>query len=104
HISRIYPDTFDYVGLFSAAIKPFGKVTSEIYDNIEATLKTQKDNSYKLYWIGMGETDFLYKTGEEYRTLLDKIGMKYSYAETEGGHTWSNWRYYLSEFVPLLFK
>jgi hypothetical protein len=24
--------------------------------------------------------------------------------ESEGGHTWINWRDYLSEFAPLLFR
>lgn len=104
HISRYYPNTFDYVGLFSAAIIPNDKVKSKVYENIDATLKTQMDNGYKLYWIGMGKTDFLYKSGEEYRAKLDKMGMKYTYVETEGGHTWTNWRVYLSEFAPLLFR
>ena len=40
----------------------------------------------------------------EYRAKLDKMGMKYTYVETEGGHTWTNWRVYLSQFAPLLFQ
>ncbi len=104
HISRYYPNTFDYVGLFSAAILPNDKVQSKVYENFDRTLENQKKNGYKLYWIGMGKTDFLYKSGVEFREKLDKIGMKYTYVETEGGHTWTNWRVYLSQFVPLLFK
>jgi enterochelin esterase-like enzyme len=104
HISRYYVNTFDYVGLFSAAILPDSNVTSKIYENMDATLKTQMKNGYKLYWIGMGKTDFLYNDGIAFRSRLDKIGMKYTYVESEGGHTWTNWRVYLSEFVPLLFK
>jgi len=104
HISRIYPNTFDYIGLFSAAILPDQDVTSAVYQNLDETLKAQKDNGYKLYWIGMGKTDFLYQSGVEYRQRLDKIGMKYTYVESEGGHTWRNWRVYLTEFTPLLFR
>lgn len=104
HISRYYPNTFDYVGLFSAAILPGQNATSKVYENLDETLKAQKDNGYKLYWIGMGKTDFLYKPGVEFRERLDKIGMKYTYVESEGGHTWRNWRVYLSEFAPLLFR
>jgi len=104
HISRYYPNTFDYIGLFSAAILPDQKVTSKVYENLDETLKTQKANGYKLYWIGMGKTDFLYKSGVGYRERLDKIGMKYTYVESEGGHIWRNWRVYLSEFTPLLFR
>jgi len=104
HISRYYPNTFDYVGLFSAAILPNEGVKSPLYEDFDGTLKTQKDNGYKLYWIGMGKSDFLYKSGVDYRAKLDNMGMKYTYMETEGGHTWTNWRTYLSEFVPQLFK
>ena len=104
HISRLYPNTFDYVGLFSAAIMPNDKVTSKVYENIDVTLNAQMKNGYKLYWIGIGKDDFLYKNVKEYRDKLDKMGMKYIYRESEGGHTWTNWRVYLSEFAPLLFK
>jgi enterochelin esterase-like enzyme len=104
HISRYYPNTFDYVGLFSAAILPDQKVTSKVYEKLDETLKAQKANGYKLYWIGIGKTDFLYKNVGDYRKKLDDMGFKYVYRETEGGHIWKNWRVYLSEFTPLLFK
>jgi enterochelin esterase family protein len=104
HISRIYPNTFDYVGLFSAAILPNQDVTSKVYENLDETLTTQNKNGYKLYWIGMGKTDFLYESGVDFRKRLDKIGMKYTYVESEGGHTWRNWRVYLTQFTPLLFR
>jgi enterochelin esterase-like enzyme len=104
HISRYYPNMFDYVGLFSAAIIFDPKVTSKIYENIDGTLNTQMKSGYKLYWIGIGKTDFLYKNVTDYRAKLDGMGMKYTYYESEGGHTWTNWRVYLSQFVPLLFK
>lgn len=104
HISRYYPNTFDYVGLFSAAIGVSDKVTSKVYEGIDKTLEAQMKNGYQLYWIGIGKTDFLYKNVTDYKAKLDAIGMKYTYVETEGGHTWTNWRVYLSEFVPQLFK
>jgi enterochelin esterase-like enzyme len=104
HISHFYPNTFNYIGLFSAAILPDTKVTSPVYENLDESLKKQNSNGYKLYWIGIGKADFLYKYNEEYRAKLDKMGMKYIYRESEGGHTWTNWRTYLSEFAPLLFK
>jgi enterochelin esterase family protein len=104
HISRYYPDTFDYIGLFSAAIMPNDKVTSKVYENVDAALQQQMKNGYKLYWIGIGKTDFLYKYNTEYRQKLDAMKMPYEYRESEGGHTWTNWRVYLSEFAPKLFK
>lgn len=104
HISRFYPNTFDYIGLYSAAIMPREDATGKVYNDIEGTLKTQMQNGYKLYWIAIGKTDFLYKANVEYRDMLDKMGMKYEYVESEGGHTWRNWRVYLSQFAPRLFQ
>ena len=104
YISANQPKTFDYVGLFSPAILPPANKTSPIYENLDSKLKTQQTNAYKLYWIAIGKTDFLYKNVEEYRQKLDKMNFKYQYVESEGGHTWSNWRTYLNEFVPQLFK
>jgi enterochelin esterase family protein len=80
------------------------KETVDFTDNFDATLKQQKDNGYKLYWIGIGKTDFLYKYNTEFRKKLDDINMPYEFRESEGGHTWTNWRVYLSEFVPKLFR
>ncbi len=104
HISKQYPDMFNYVGLFSAAITPSAKIHSPVYDDRDAKLKIQFDKKPKLYWIAIGKSDFLYKENEEYRKLLDEKGYKYTYYETEDGHIWKNWRIYLSEFVPQLFK
>lgn len=104
HISKQYPDMFNYVGLFSAAILPKDGVTSPIYDNFDEKLAVQFSKKPALYWIGIGNTDFLYKANEEFRKKLDDAGYKYTYFETGEGHIWKNWRIYLSEFVPQLFK
>ena len=103
-ISANYPNTFDYVGLFSAATGIDPRNNSEMYKDFDAKLKKQKENGLKLYWIGMGKSDFLYNSGIEFRKKLDGIEMKYTYRESDGGHIWKNWRIYLTEFVPLLFK
>ena len=104
HISKQYPDMFNYVGLFSAAIMPNEKVKSPIYDNMEAKLKTQFSKNPALYWIAIGNTDFLYKANADYRKLLDEKGYKYTYFESEEGHIWKNWRIYLTAFSQMIFK
>lgn len=104
HISKQYPDMFNYVGLFSAAIMPNKDVQSPVYNDVEGKLKVQFDKKPALYWIAIGKTDFLYKANEEYRKLLDAKGYPYTYYETGEGHIWKNWRIYLTEFAPLLFK
>ena len=104
HISKQYPDMFNYVGLFSAAIMPDQKVKSPIYDDFDQKLATQFAKKPALYWIGIGKTDFLYQANTDYRKLLDERDYKYEYYESEGGHIWRNWRIYLTEFAPKLFK
>ncbi|GMQ24711.1 alpha/beta hydrolase-fold protein [Algoriphagus sp. oki45] len=104
HISRYYPNTFDYMGLFSAAIMPREDATGKVYSNFDETLKAQMDNGYKLYWIAIGKTDFLYDANQQYIAKLDSMKMPYEYVESEGGHIWRNWRLYLSQFAPRLFQ
>jgi enterochelin esterase family protein len=104
HISRYYPDTFDYMGLFSAAIMPNETVKSKVYENIDKTLAAQNSNGYALYWIAIGKEDFLYQANIDFRKKLDEMDFPYIYRESEGGHTWRNWRIYLSEFLPMLFN
>lgn len=103
-ISLNNPDTFDYVGLFSAALGVTDPSISPIYQNEDAKLKAQFAKKPALYWIGIGKTDFLIQANNAYRQKLDGLGYKYQYMETDGGHIWRNWRIYLTEFTPLLFK
>lgn len=104
HISKEYPDMFDYVGLFSAAILPREGAVSPVYDKLDEKLATQFANAPKLYWIAIGDKDFLYDANKDYRKMLDDKGYKYVYRESPDGHIWKNWRIYLTEFVPMLFK
>ena len=104
YISANYPNTFDYVGLFSPAIMPPNNSEMEVYKNLDSKLEAQKKNGFKLYWIACGKTDFLYKNVTEYQDKLNKMSFPFKYHESEGGHTWANWRVYLSEFAPMLFQ
>ena len=104
HISKEYPNMFDYVGLFSAAIMPREGVTSKIYDNLDEKLKIQFANKPKLYYIAIGSADFLYQANADLRKKFDEKKYPYTYFETGEGHIWKNWRIYLTEFVPKLFK
>lgn len=103
-ISKENPQMFDYVGLFSAAIFRGDSSKSAIYSDFERKLKKQFAASPKLYWIAIGKTDFLYEDNLRFRELLYENEYPYVYIESEGGHIWRNWRVYLSQFVPLLFK
>lgn len=105
YISANYPDKFGYVGLFSAAINRQAKgENASIYENLEDKLAAQFTEAPNLYFIAIGNGDFLYQDNVKYRQLLDKHGYKYEYMETDGGHEWRNWRKYLNHLLPELFK
>ena len=106
-ISINHPDMFGYVGLFSAAVdqqQTDPKGFPNVYVDRNAKIDKLFSKNPKLFWIGCGKTDFLYKNNADLRAYLDSKNHKYTYLETEGGHIWRNWRIYLSEFTPLLFK
>lgn len=111
-VSKQYPSNFDYIGLFSAAIL-YGINANFMDVNLQSlqadqTLSRQIDAlkaaKPKLYWIGIGNTDFLYNINKDYRTYLDGKQFPYEYYESEGGHIWRNWRLYLTIFAQKVFK
>ncbi|MBR5170532.1 MAG: esterase [Muribaculaceae bacterium] len=104
YISANQPEDFAYVGLFSAAINRMDQGKSKIYDDIEAKLVTQFKQRPRLYWMGIGKDDFLYKDNAEFRKMLDNNRLRYTYHESGAGHEWANWRDYLVIFTQLLFK
>ena len=104
NLSLNYPDMFNYSGMFSAAIGVSDPSVSPMYMDFDGKLAKYFASKPALLWIGCGKTDFLYQANKDFMKKLDDNGFKYTFMETEGGHIWKNWRIYLSEFVPLLFK
>lgn len=105
-ISMMMPDKFDYVGMFSPAIWWDGRGVPVDMNHPEVVpmLERQFQSAPQFYWIAIGNEDFLYDLNAHYRNLLDSHGFPYEYYESEGGHTWVNWRHYLLKFLPRLFK
>src|SRR5688572_10911690 len=106
NVTNKYPGMFNYIGVMSMGLfSSFGNNNSN-YDKEKhiAQLKTLMTSKPKLYWIGIGKDDFLYGTVTKLRSLYDEIGFKYTYRESEGSHTWKEWRLYLAELAPKFFK
>ena len=104
NLSINYPDMFNYSGMFSAAIGVSDPTVSPMYMDFDKKLDTYFAKKPALLWIGCGNTDFLYQANLDFMKKLDQNGFKYTFMETDGGHIWKNWRIYLTEFVPLIFK
>lgn len=104
-IAANQPKSFNYIGLFSPGLN-YESINMQIdtYNNLDQKLKYQSNLGIKLYWIGVGKEDFLYKPIFDYKEKLDKLKIPHNYYENSRGHLWSNWRIYLLEFAPKLFK
>jgi enterochelin esterase family protein len=101
-ITNAHPDLFDYIGVMSMGLyDSFGNYDRDTH---VAQLEALKESNPRLYWIGVGKTDFLYDGVTRLRALYDELNFPYTYRESEGGHSWNNWRLYLSEIAPMLFK
>jgi enterochelin esterase family protein len=58
----------------------------------------------RLVWLATGVDDRLMPNTKTTVDLLRKHGFAPEFKESAGGHTWLNWRDYLIEFAPRLFK
>ena len=58
----------------------------------------------RLLYFATGKEDFLLSTTRATIDLLKKHGFAPVFVESAGGHTWVNWRNYLSEFAPQIFQ
>jgi enterochelin esterase-like enzyme len=63
------------------------------------------NKNIRVFWIAMGgKEDIAYNNCKTMMSKFDELGIKYSYSEYPGGHTWPVWRNNLYKFAPLLFK
>ena len=104
-------EDFAYIGVFSSGIFSLGRrgQQNESQPSWEEQHKDVLDNAelkkgLKLVWFATGREDFLIETSRKTVELLKKHGFDVVFKETDGAHTWINWRNYLNEFAPQLFQ
>jgi enterochelin esterase-like enzyme len=97
-----HPELFGYAGIFSMGLMNAQQV--EAYEKKNGAALDKAAKSMKLVYYAMGKTDFLYASVAPTRALLDKHGIRHEYNESDGGHTWINWRRYFNDFAPRLFR
>ena len=103
-ITNTNPDKFAYIGVMSMGLMNDPRWVKYNEEEHKKQIMDLKNSDVKLYWIGCGKDDFLFESVTNLRKLYDDLGFKYEYRESTGGHTWANWRIYLSELAPKLFK
>lgn len=101
-VGLTHPELFAYTGIFSMGLLHADQVAD--YETQNAIALTQAGKSMRLVYYAMGKTDFLYASAAPTRAMMEKYGMKPVYNESEGGHVWINWRRYLEDFAPRLFR
>jgi enterochelin esterase family protein len=65
---------------------------------------TSSRKGLKLLWFATGRDDFLVESTRKSVDLFKRHGFTPVYQESEGGHTWANWRTYLAQFAAGLFQ
>lgn len=98
-------DLFSYLGVFSSgwwANQP--TISQPQYDFMKQNVAAINSN-IKSFWIAMGgKEDIAYANCKIMMGKFDEIGVKYTYSEYPGGHTWPVWRNNLYNFAQVLFK
>ncbi|MCA9047061.1 MAG: hypothetical protein KDA69_22215, partial [Planctomycetaceae bacterium] len=100
---------FGYLGVYSSGVFGIaggfgGQASTWEADHQEVLDSDELKQGLKLVWFATGKDDFLIETSRATVEMLKKHGFDVEYKETEGGHTWLNWRDYLAEFAPRLFQ
>ncbi len=109
-----HPDKFAYVGVFSSGLigsygPPRPGAAPAAGPTWEESHKEFLDNpasrkGLKLFWFATGKEDRLIPTTTGTVGMFKQHGYTPVFQESEGGHTWLNWRDYMNEFVPQLFQ
>ncbi|MDD8025288.1 MAG: glycoside hydrolase family 3 N-terminal domain-containing protein [Acidobacteriota bacterium] len=97
-VSNAHPGMFGWIGVFSSGVRN----ADEALDKALAALHK---SGVKLYYVGCGVKDAMaYQGSRVLAERLQKHGFSFLFRETPGGHTWANWRIYLSDLAPRLFR
>jgi len=91
-------DRFAWIGAFSS-----GGVDTN-YAKAFPNLDAKANESLSLLWISCGKDDGLVKANREFVHWLEAEGVRHTWTEVPGVHSWRVWRRNLAAFTPLLFR
>jgi enterochelin esterase-like enzyme len=97
------PDKFHYVAAYAPAIFSASEYENAFKDGTYATIKDLQ-KKLKFMFLGTGKSDFLIQQSLGLDKYLTDNGLKHTFYNPEGGHTWMNCRDYLELTVKELFK
>ena len=91
-------DRFAWIGAFSS-----GGLNTNYVVQFPA-LDEKANRQLRLLWMGCGQQDGLLAGNQKFSAWLKLKGIRHTWVETPGQHSFRVWRRYLAEFVPLLFQ
>jgi enterochelin esterase family protein len=92
-------DLFHYIGAFSpVVINPEQVFKEALADPAGANRKL------KVFYIYIGKLDTLYASNQNFDKILTDRNVKHTFVETGEWHVWRNWRDYLADFAPRIFR
>jgi enterochelin esterase family protein len=94
-------DQFHSIGAFSAALRA-QNVEEQYKDVLTDSAGTNK--KLKVFYIACGKADSLFEPAQAFDATLTKHEIHHTFAPSEEGHVWRNWRTYLADFTPQLFR
>ncbi len=95
------PQVFQWIGIYSIGANP----ESYLARNKAALEKGKATNQLLYYAVGKEDGITANGAGAATNKMLSELGYRnYVFNESEGGHTWINWRRYLNDFAPRLFR
>lgn len=94
--TMLFPGVFDYICPMSCGLRES--------EGLDEKLQAIKKAGYKLYWVGCGTADFAWPGTQKMVEILNRNGLEHTLYTSDGGHNWYNWRLYLNNIAPLLFK
>jgi enterochelin esterase family protein len=121
HVAMPRLDQFAYVGVFSSgllAAAPAGRGSPPapgtpppapaldeawVRENVAGIDAGAKKHALELFWFATGSEDRLLPATKATVEMFKQHRFTPVFKESAGGHTWLNWRDYLTEFAPQLF-
>ena len=94
-------DTFHYIGAFSPVI--FNQSVEADHQPAFADVAAA-NKKLKVFYIYCGSEDTLFESNKSFHALLDQKTITHTFVPTGGAHVWANWRDYLADFAPRLFR
>lgn len=96
-------EKFSAVGVFSSGILGGSQADWE-KEHLAGLGDPKLKKGLKTIWFSTGSADFLLANSKATAAMLNKHGFAATFRESDGAHTWANWRNYLQELAPQLFR